>query len=56
MKKLGLCLLSLCLVGYVTGCGTEDDATVPTTPPAGTDTDADGDADVTETPAADPPA
>ena len=24
MKKLGLCLLSLCLVGYAVGCAKED--------------------------------
>jgi hypothetical protein len=56
MKKLGFCLLALCLVGYVAGCGTEDDPAVPTNPPAGTDVDGDGDTDVTEDPVADPPA
>lgn len=40
MKKLGFCLLAMCLVGYAVGCGKEGDEPVNPTPPADTDTGA----------------
>ena len=55
MKKLGFCLLALCLMGYVTGCGNEE-AETPTTPPAAPEAGDTGTDEGTEAPAADPPA
>lgn len=58
MKKLGFCLLALCLVGYVAGCGTEDTPPAePTTPPVTEPGDA-GDVDpgTEDETDADPPA
>jgi hypothetical protein len=53
MKKLGLCLLSLCLVGYAVGCAKDEET--PVVPPAGTGADADADTteEGAETPATD---